>query len=349
MGRFLQRRSRVAAVVITITATLLSSVACSSSTPPDGTPPESLTVRKDIAYAPAQPAGSRGHLLDLYVPTKAGKGLRPLLIVTGGSAWRGDTGKEFAAEIAPHFTAAGYVVAGVSVRSSSQARFPAQVHDAKAAVRWLRAHAPRYGIDPTRFAIMGDSSGGYASTMVAVTGDVPHLEGTVGVTGVSSKVQAAIDLYSPTDFPMMNAQMLPGACEAFNRQMGVTDCHDDLGSPESQLIGCAIQTCPTRAREANPITYVSTTDPPILIAHGQADTLVPHDQSKLLYQAVERTCATATWYSVPDVGHSTTILAPDVATPEVRSTAGCQAQPISQEASRPTLAVIQSFIESSWG
>ncbi|MEU4229514.1 alpha/beta hydrolase [Nonomuraea sp. NPDC026600] len=337
----------MAAVVAAITATLLSSAAC-SSTAGSGAPLEGLTVRKDIAYAPAQPAGSRGHLLDLYVPTRAGKGLRPLLIVTGGSAWRGDTGKEFAAQIAPHFTAAGYVVAGVSVRSSSQARFPAQVHDAKAAVRWLRAYAPRYGIDPSRFAIMGDSSGGYASAMVAVTGDVPHLEGSVGVTGVSSRVQAAIDLYSPTDFPTMNGQMLPGACEAFNQQMSVTDCHDDPGSPESQLIGCAIQTCLTRAREANPITYVSTTDPPILIAHGQADTLVPHDQSKLLYQAVERTCATATWYSVPGVGHSTNILAPDVATPEVSSTAGCQAQPV-QQGSRPTLAMIQSFLESSWG
>ncbi|MEV0996896.1 alpha/beta hydrolase [Nonomuraea sp. NPDC050202] len=310
--------------------------------------PGSLTIHKDIAYAPAQPVGSRGHLLDLYVPTRSGKTLRPLLIVTGGSAWREDNGKNFAAQIAPHFTAAGYVVAGVSVRSSSQARFPAQVHDAKAAVRWLRVNAKRFGIDHTRFAIMGDSSGGWASAMIALTGDVPTLEGNVGVTGVPSSVQAAVNLYGPTDFPKMDAQMLPGACQTFNQMMDLTGCHNDPGSPESQLIGCAIQSCRSHARKANPITYLSSNDPPILIAHGQADILVPHDQSKLLYQAARQRCVTATWYSVPGVGHSTDILKPTVATPEVRSTAGCQAKRVDQQAIRPTLDTIQSFLESAW-
>ncbi|TYB71449.1 alpha/beta hydrolase [Nonomuraea sp. PA05] len=336
---------RTLGLVVAAAALLASAVA---QPPAAAASTDGVAVHKDIAYAPAQPEGSRGHLLDLYVPTQAHRALRPVLIVTGGSAWRRDDGKEWAAQIAPRFTAAGYVVAGVSVRSSEQAVFPAQVHDAKAAVRWLRANAATYRLDPNRFAMMGDSSGAWASAMVAVTGDVPALEGAVGVTGVSSAVQAAVDVYSPTDFLTMNAQMLPGACQTFNAQMGVTDCHDDPGSPESQLIGCAIQTCPARARAANPITYVSRGDPPILIVHGQADTLVPHGQSWLLYRALERACVTATFYSVPGVGHSTAILRPDVTKPAAHATSRCRPQPVKRLERRPTLDTIGAFIERAW-
>ncbi|MBG0818764.1 alpha/beta hydrolase [Planomonospora sp. ID82291] len=339
----------VTAIAAAVTVTLLSGLAAApSSAATASAAGRDVTVHKDIAYAPAQLAGSRGHLLDLYVPEQRGRARRPVLIVTGGSAWRRDNGKDFAAQIAPHFTAAGYVVAGVSVRSTSQAQFPAQLHDAKAAVRWLRAHAARYRIDPHRFAMMGDSSGGWATTMVAVTGDVPALEGAVGVTGVSSKVQAAVNLYGPTNFLRMDRHMLPGACAAFNKMMGTTDCHNDEGSPESQLVGCAIKTCPEKVREANPITYVSRNDPPFLIAHGQDDQLVPHNQSQALYWALKRACATATFYSVPGVGHSTGILSPDVTRPQVTSTSRCRNTPVPYRASRPTLRTIQSFLEASW-
>jgi acetyl esterase/lipase len=302
-----------------------------------------VTVHNDIPYAAAEPEGSRGHLLDLYVP--GGPGSKPLLIATGGSAWLGDNGKEFAAQVADHFTAAGYVVAGVSTRSSAQARFPAQVHDVKAAIRWLRAHARDYGIDPTRFAVMGDSSGGWTATMAGVTGDVRWLAGSVGVTGVSSRVQAVVDLYGPTDFRQMDAHMLPGACEFFNDIMDITDCHDDAGSPESLLVGCAIQTCPERVRAANPIRYVSPNDPPFLIAHGQQDMLVPHHQSELLYAALKRNCVPATFYSVPGVGHSRDIVSPDNAESVVRSTTHCR--DTAPRATRPTLDTIETFLDSA--
>lgn len=263
-------------------------------------------MHTDIPYAAAEPDGSRGHLLDLYVP--AGPGRKPLLIALGGSAWLSDDGKAYAARLAPHFTAAGYVVAGVSTRSSAQARFPAQVHDVKAAIRWLRAHAGEYGIDPGRFAVMGDSSGGWTATMAGLTGDVRRLEGDLGVTGVSSRVQAVVDLYGPTDFLQMDTHMLPGAREAFNERMGLTDCHDDAGSPESLLVGRAIQTCPERVRAANPIHYVTRDAPPFLIVHGQQDMLVPHHQSELLYAALTAAGVPATFLSVPDAGHSKEIV-----------------------------------------
>jgi acetyl esterase/lipase len=131
------------------------------------------------------------------------------------------------------------------------------VHDVKAAIRRLRAHARDYRIDPFRFAVMGDSSGGWTATMAGVTGDVVELEASVGVTGVPSTVQAVVDLYGPTDFLQMDAHMLPGACESFNQMLGLTDCHDDPKPPESLLVGCPIQSCPSAARAANPITYLS--------------------------------------------------------------------------------------------
>jgi acetyl esterase/lipase len=279
-------------------------------------------VIEDIAYAEAEPADSTGHLLDLYVPQASGKALRPLLIVTGGSAWLRENGKDYAAELAPFFTNAGYVVAGVSIRSSLNAPFPAQVHDIKAAVRWLRANASDYRIDPDRFAVMGTSSGGWAATMAGVTGNDPELEGSVGRTGFSSSVQAVVDLFGPTDFLQMDEHMI--GCAGFNERFGLDDCHNDPASPESLLVNCSIQSCVEATRKANPITYVDTETPPILIAHGQVDLLVPHHQSVLLYQAMQSACTDAVFYSVPDVGHDSGIISPTLQQPETSRTHRCR-------------------------
>ncbi|MCK2217029.1 cellulose binding domain-containing protein [Actinomadura sp. ATCC 31491] len=255
-------------------------------------PAQAAQVITDIAYAPAQPAGSRGHLLDLYLPS-TGITPRPLLIWHSGSAWTSDNGKSGAEEIAEVFNPLGFAVAGVSVRSSSQAIFPAQVHDIKAAIRWLRANAATYQIDPNRIAMMGDSSGGWLTEMATLSGGVSALEGTVGTTGVSSAVQAGLAFYSPTDFLQMNAQNLP---------TGGLD-HNSPASPESLLVGCPIQTCPSVVAQANPITYVDANDPPLLFLHGQADFLVPHGQSVLLYNRIKAQCGHGTFVSVPGADH----------------------------------------------
>ncbi|GAA0997661.1 hypothetical protein GCM10009555_095590 [Acrocarpospora macrocephala] len=278
------RTSTIVGMVMTMLATLGVSLALA--------PPAHAQVISDIAYAPAQPAGSRGHLLDLYLPS-GGITPRPLLIWHSGSAWTSDDGKTGADAIAAIFNAKGFAVAGVSVRSSSQAIFPAQVHDIKAAIRWLRAHAGDYQLDPNRFAMMGDSSGGWLTEMATLTGGVSSLEGTIGTTGVSSAVQAGLAFFSPTDFLQMNAQNLP---------TGGLD-HNSPASPESLLIGCAIQTCPTQVALSNPINYVDSADPPLLFLHGQADFLVPHGQSVLLYDRIRTSCGNAQFISIPGADH----------------------------------------------
>jgi acetyl esterase/lipase len=141
--------------------------------------------------------------------------------------------------------------------------------------------------------------------MLGVTGGIAALEGDVGVTGESSRVQAVVNFFGPTDLLAMDEQMLPGACDRFNADFGLTDCHNDPNSPEGLLVGCAIQTCPAKAEAANPINYVSRHAPPMLILHGQADELVPHGQSVALFEAFEDRCLAATFHSIPGVGHST--------------------------------------------
>ena len=137
--------------------------------------------------------------------------------------------------------------------------------------------------------------------MAAVTGNVPELEGDLGVIGPSSRVAAAVPFYPPTDFLQMDAHMID--CAFFNSQFGLAECHSDPRSPESLLLGCPITTCPDRVAEANPITYVDRDDPPFLVLHGTNDLLVPHHQSELLLDALRAACVDATFVSVPGGDH----------------------------------------------
>ncbi|MFB3778075.1 MAG: alpha/beta hydrolase fold domain-containing protein [Bryobacteraceae bacterium] len=248
----------------------------------------------EIEYAPADPPTSNGHKLDLYLPQTAGKAL-PLVLWTSGSAWMGDTGKSGAGLVAAQLNSSGYAVAGVSVRSSSQVKFPGSLHDVKAAIRWLRANAAKYNLDPDRVAIMGDSSGGWTSAMAAVTGDAPEMEGAVGITGVSSSVQAAVAFYPPTNFLTMDAWALR-KCEG-------TACHDSEESPESRLLGCPIQSCPEKVKAASPMNYITPADAPIMILHGSSDPLVPHNQGEALYMALNKACKDAVFINLPKAGH----------------------------------------------
>jgi acetyl esterase/lipase len=121
------------------------------------------------------------------------------------------------------------------------------------------------------------------------------LEGSVGVTGVSSRVQAAIAFYPPTNFLTMDAW-------AIQRCTG-DRCHDSANSPESRLVGCAIQTCPDKVQIANPLRYITEADPPIMILHGNSDQLVPHNQGEQLYMALNKACGEAIFISLPKAPH----------------------------------------------
>lgn len=216
---------------------------------------------------------SNSNQLDLYVPK--GDGPFPVVVWIHGGGWNsGDKANPRALYLA----AQGYAVASLNYRLSPEAIFPAQIHDVKAAIRWLRANANRYDLDPNRIAAWGASAGGHLAALLGTSADDPTLEDlSMGHPEYSSQVQAVVDWYGPTDFLQMEAQDL--RCSKIN--------HDSPSSGESQLVGCAIQSCPTAVAAANPLTYVTPNDPPFLIQHGTLDCVVPPGQSVLLRDSLQ--------------------------------------------------------------
>lgn len=247
-----------------------------------------LTLARDIEYVPG---GHERQKLDLYLPDandtqSASKAPRPLIIRVHGGAWRSGSKDRTPAA---RFVEEGYVVASINYRLSQHAIFPAQIQDCKAAVRWLRANAGKYGYDPNRFGVWGTSAGGHLVAMLGTAGDVNEFD--VGSNaGVSSRVQAVGDFFGPTDLTTMSS-------------FWSTMNHDAPDSPESLLIGGPVQENKDKARRANPITYISKDDPPFLIVHGDKDPLVPRNQSEILCKALKDAGVAVTFYTVPGGGH----------------------------------------------
>jgi acetyl esterase/lipase len=187
----------------------------------------------------------------------------------------------------------GYAVASINHRFSQHAAFPAQIEDCKAAVRWLRANAKAHNLDPDRIGVWGASSGGHLVALLGTSGGVKELEGSGENSDQSSRVQAVVDFFGPTDFLQMDAHAVPGA---FLK-------HDPADSPESKLIGGAIQENTEKAGRANPVRYVTKESPPFLIVHGENDPLVPIHQSQLLYDALKQAKVDVTFYRIAGAGH----------------------------------------------
>lgn len=327
-----RRVGRRALLGLVLTAPL-AATACGSGGPLPGPAPSStpgtpspttsevvVRVLTDQAYAEPVDGSATAHLLDLHLPDGA-PGPWPVVLFQAGSAFRSDdtkggstglSGGTTAAGLAQRWGPLGYAVAGVNVRSSAQARFPAQLHDVKAAVRYLRSRADELGLDAGRVVTAGTSSGGWGAVMAGVVTGVPELEGAeLGHADQPSDVQAVVDLFGPTAFLRMDAQRLPDGQE-----------HDPAGSPESELLGFPIQSDPAATERTDPTGYVSAGSPPVWIAHGTADPLVPHQQSELLFAAYERAGATASLTLVTGAGHTDAYLSTGAPDRVVRTTAG---------------------------
>ncbi len=250
---------------------------------PSATLPEGATVHRNLPYVSA---GHERQKLDLYLP-KDGTNLPLIINIHGGAFKMGSKEQGVPAE----YLAQGYAVASINYRLSQHAKFPAQIEDCKAAVRWVRTHAAEHGLDPNRIAAWGASAGGHLAAMLGTTGDVREFD--VGENlDQSSRVQAVVDYFGPTEFLQMDAHRLPNGMR-----------HDPADSPESELIGGAIQEHQGKAARANPISYVTRDDPPFLICHGDADLMVPHHQSVLLEEALKQAGVPVTFYTVPGAGH----------------------------------------------
>ncbi len=224
--------------------------------------------------------------------------------------------KRFGTAAIEEFTARGFAVASINIRSSADARFPAQGFDVRAAIRFLRENAATYGIDPDRFAFMGDSSGGWATAFAAATSDTLELEGETGVDGTSSAVRVAVAFFPPTDFLSVDAFVaandlamdprlypLDGPTSLVGLLIHCPTEGPSEGPPDMGAL-VSIQDCPDETEMADPATYIDENEVPIWLLHGLADPAVPYDQSQLLYDATVAEGNEARLTLVPGAGHA---------------------------------------------
>jgi acetyl esterase/lipase len=251
----------------------------------------------DISYS----TESQSQKLDVYLPDE-GDGPFPVILSIHGGAFRaGDKGDS---QVMPMLEGVkkGYAVVSVNYRLSQEAIFPAQIYDIKAAVRWIRANAKEYKFNPDKIAAWGGSAGGHLSALLGTSGDIIELEDPImGNPDHSSRVQAVVDWFGPTDFLKMDEQLKESMVK--NPQV-----HSVPDSPESLLIGKNITDAPELVRSTNPETYITPDDPPFFIQHGQIDNLVPYQQSVNLASKLSAIIGTekVTLELFPDSGHGGT-------------------------------------------
>lgn len=245
-----------------------------------------MREHSDLAYADRE---SGTLALDLYVPE--GESATPLVVSIHGGGWqsgdRSQTGDVL------RLVDRGYAVASVSYRLTDAATFPAQIRDCRAAVRWLRAHADEYSIDPDRVAAWGWSAGAHLAALLGIAPEVEFHEdrGDPDVhPGESHRVGAVLDWFGPTDLLAMADQE--------------SDLdHAAADSPEGKLLGGPVRERADRARRASPRTHVDGTEPPFLVVHGSADGVVPREQSDLLVSALADAHDAVTYHVVAGGGH----------------------------------------------
>jgi acetyl esterase/lipase len=247
-----------------------------------------------VTYAVAP--GYRPLQLDLWVPASTTS--PPLVVWIHGGGWMFGDRRYLPETLRPNqlfdeLGAAGLAVATIDYRHALEAHFPAQLHDAKAALRYLRAYADALGIDTTKIGVWGESAGGHLAALVGLTGQHAELEGALGVLGQSSAVDVVVDWYGVADLagrprdgriPEITAELPP----------------ELLTPPEVLVAGGDDEHA---LAVASPVSYVTPAAPPFLLIHGTADTVVPYVQSEVLAQALSNAGVSAQLVSIEDAEH----------------------------------------------
>ena len=250
--------------------------------------PKRTSVKRDLPYVEG---GHARQVLDLYLPPKQTEAGQPpaLVVFIHGGGW--ENGNKNNARILVPLMKQGFACASINYRLSGDAIFPAQIHDCKAAIRWLRSKADEFGYDGAQIGVWGSSAGGHLVALLGTSGDVAELEGDLGVTKVSSRVQAVCDYFGPTDFTR------------FIKKQPSTDPQKPDNPQISKLLGGPLYEHREAAQAASPVTYITADDPPFYIVHGDQDRVVPISQSELLKEALEKAGVTTQYRVVPGAGH----------------------------------------------
>ncbi len=239
-------------------------------------------TQTDIAYARA---GETSLKLDLHRPHAVNP---PLIVYVHGGAWRAGSKADVPiAKLLEH----GFAIASVDYRLSTQAQFPAQIHDIKAAIRFLRAKADKFHINAAKIAIIGSSAGGHLAALVGVTNGNKVLEGAIGEhLDQSSDVQGIVSLYGAS-----NLQSILGQSTEFGLTVRVPALKLLLGDRPDKK--------PDLARLASPVTHLDQADPPLLLIHGDADPQMPWAQSQELAKACEALKLPVEFVTLPGSKH----------------------------------------------
>lgn len=221
-------------------------------------------------------------IMDIYYP-KAATAPKPVIVYIHGGGWySGDKTTGAGQDDISELVARGYLVAAINYRLAPRYKFPAQIEDAQCAIRFLRANAATYGIDPAHFGVFGDSAGGHLAALLGVTDESYWLEDACDCVNDSSQVQAVVDMFGPTDLTLTfekNWSLL------IEHVFGVSD-------PESEVI-----------KRASPVTYASSSAPPFLIIHGDRDEQVLPEQSDVFYKKLVSANVPVRLVMVKNAGH----------------------------------------------
>jgi acetyl esterase/lipase len=249
--------------------------------------PASFKTVPDLDYAGNSHPRQR---LNLYVPKDKPTKALPLVVYIHGGGWEAGNKNE-AGPLLGLLDSGKYAGASIGYRLTDQATWPAQLHDCKAALRWLRAHASEYGYDSDRIAVYGISAGGHLASLLGLTADEAQLSGKVGPhSDQATKVSCVVNFAGPTDF------------SSFFDKTTIFKAADPKG-PIAKLLGGVLTERPDQAKEASPVTYVRASAPPFLVIHGTADNLVPLRQSQSFDQALDSAGATSTLLTATSAPH----------------------------------------------
>jgi acetyl esterase/lipase len=278
------------ALISCCTLIFVSQTLAQKPAPKPPSPPAGFAAEYDVKYVPD---GDAAQSLDIYFPERPSDKPLPLLVWIHGGAWRGGSKSQV-----PYLKqlSRGYVAASVEYRFSQKAKFPAQIQDCQAAIRWLRANARKYSIDPDRIGVGGASAGGHLSALVGTSGGAKAFPMIGGNEDQSDRVQAVCDIFGPANFWTVVNQA--------NEDQSVKNIFKwNEGDPYSDLIGAKLGEDKEKCDAVSPVRYVTKDDPPFLILHGDRDALVPYAQSVELSDQLAKTGVEVTLQRMPGAGH----------------------------------------------
>lgn len=248
--------------------------------------PANVVVERDVQYGKA---GDRPLVLDIVRPKETSAKARPVIVFIHGGGWSGGNKSGGIGALVPFAASGNYFCVSVEYRLSGEAIWPAQIHDCKAAIRWLKANATKFNVDPAKIGVWGGSAGGHLVSMLGVTGGAKELEGNCGSADQSSRVACVVDFCGPSDFLTI-------------ARVKATAGHNAYGAV-SMLLGGPVEERKDVAKAASPVTYVSKKSSPFLIVHGTADPVVPLAQAEELFAALKKAGADATFVKIEGGGH----------------------------------------------